>query len=398
MEQIMKLCLAAAVMVLAVSSAHGADKATFRALVADHANGKLTLIELPTGKAIGHYGVEGPARLKPNAAGRLIYVTQGNQGRINVFDSGISTVSHGDHFDVEVKVPRLLDANFTGGKPSHVNYGFGSTAFFFDESGAAQIVEESTISSGKLRISTIKTAAPHHGLGAPLRGHFAMSVPHPTEAKGAPVGIDVVKRDGGSIAKSTECPRLHGEARLDSISAFGCADGMLFLTEEKGKFSFQKVVYPDNIPKERMVRNLLGSHSVRSFLGDFGADGMVVIDPVTRGFTFVQLPSRRMSFGRDPLLGALSFVMTEEGQLRRINALTGKLDQSLPVTEPYSMEGGFQVARPRISASGGMVVVTDPARGKIHIVDGEAMKLLKTVDVSGAPFDVAVVGAADADH
>jgi DNA-binding beta-propeller fold protein YncE len=394
----MKLCLAAAAMALAISSAHGAEKATFRALVADHANGKLTLIELPTGKAIGHYGVEGPARLKPNASGRMIYVTQGQQGRINVFDSGISTVSHGDHFDVEVKAPRLLDAAFTGGKPSHVNYGFGSTAFFFDETGTGQIVDENTIPGGKLKISTIKTASPHHGLAAPLRGHFAMSVPHPTEAKGAPVGIEVVKRNGTSVTRSTDCPRLHGEARLDSVSAFGCADGVLFLTDEKGKFSFQKAVYPDSIPKERMVRNLLGSQSFRSFLGDFGADGMVVIDPVTRGFTFVQLPSRRMSFGRDPLLGALGFVMTEEGQLRRINALTGKLEQSLQVTEPYSMEGGFQVARPRISASGGMVVVTDPAKGRIHIIDGEAMKLLKTVDVSGAPFDVAVVGAADANH
>ncbi len=394
----MKLRLAAFTLALSMTSAHSADKATFRALVADHANGKLTLIELPTGKAIGHYGVEGPARLKPNTSGRMIYVTQGQQGRINVFDSGISTVSHGDHFDVEVKAPRLLDAGFTGGKPSHVNYGLGSAAFFFDETGSAQIVEESAIAGGKPRITTIRTASPHHGLAAPLRGHFAMSVPHPTEAKGAPVGIDVVRRDGTSLIKSTECPRLHGEARLDSVSAFGCADGVLFLADEKGKFSFQKVAYPDNVPKERMVRNLLGSQTVRSFLGDFGADGMVVIDPVSKGFMFVQLPSKRMSFGRDPLLGTLGYVMTEEGQLRRINALTGKLELSLAVTEPYSMEGGFQVARPRISASGGMVVVTDPSKGKIHIIDGAAMKLLKTVDVSGAPFDVAVVGAADADH
>ena len=147
-----------------------------------------------------------------------------------------------------------------------------------------------------------------------------------------------------------------------------------------------------------MVRNLLGSSSVRSFLGDFGADGMVVIDPVTKGFTFVQLPSKRMSFARDVLMGEIGLIMTEDGQLRRINTLTGALEQSLSVTQPYSMEGGFQVARPRISASGGQVVVTDPARGKIHIIDGKAMKLLKTVDVVGAPFDVAVVGAADSDH
>jgi hypothetical protein len=384
--------------VLSTSPGLSAETATHRALIADHANGKLTLIELPSGKMIGHYGVEGPARLKANDNGRLIYITQGMQGSINVLDSGITVESHGDHFDVAVKPPRLLDARFAGGKPSHVNHANGVTAIFYDESGTADVVDESVLLTGKTRVQALKADAPHHGLAAPLKGHFAISLSQGIEGRAVAHGIDVVKRGGGSVARSADCPRLHGEARMGGINAFGCTDGLLFLAEDKGKFAFTKVAYPAELPKERMVRNLAGSRTVRSFVGDFGVDGMVVIDPSTKAFTFAQLPAKRMSFSRDPLLGENAFVMTEDGRLFRLNALTGKLDGSLAVTERYSMESGGAVARPRLSASGGLVVVTDPARGKIHIVDGVKMTLIRTVETPGAPFDVVVVGAMDDGH
>jgi hypothetical protein len=390
--------LALATLLLAAAPAASADRGTHRALIADHANGKLTLIELPSGKALGHYGVEGPARLKANDSGRLIYITQGKQGRINVLDSGITVDSHGDHFDVEVKAPRLLDAAFSGGRPSHINYGNGITAIYSDETGTAQAVDEKTLLAGKPRTFQLKSDAPHHGLAAPLQGHFAVSLSQPLDGRVVAYGIDVVKRGGQSVARSADCPRLHGEAKLSGISAFGCTDGVLFLTEDKGRYAFSKVAYPADLPKDRMVRNLAGSQTVRSFLGDFGPDGMVVIDPSTKGFNFVQLPSKRLSFGRDPLNGEQAFVITEDGRLHKLNALTGRLETGLAVTAAYSLDGGGAVPRPRLSASGGLLVVTDPAAGKVHIIDGGKMSLVRSIDVPGTPFDVVVVGAPDHQH
>jgi hypothetical protein len=390
--------IAVSVVLAAAGPALAADKQTHRALIADHANGKLTLIELPSGNALGHFGVEGPARLKANDAGRYIYITQGKQGRINVLDSGVTITSHGDHFDVALKPFRMLDARFAGGRPSHVNHGQGTTAIFSDESGTAEAIDEKTFATGKPRTFQIKADAPHHGLAVPLKGHFAVSVSQQIDGRTVAHGIDVVKRDGASVIRSNDCPRLHGEARLSGLNAFGCTDGVLFLSEEKGRYAFQKVAYPADLPKDRMVRNLAGSQTVRSFVGDFGADGMVVIDPSTKAFSFIQLPAKRMSFTRDPLLGEQAFVMTEDGRLHRLNALMGKLEQSIPVTAAYSMEGGSAIARPRVSASGGMVVVTDPAAGKVHIVNGEKMQLVRSVEMPGAPFDVAVVGGQDHDH
>jgi hypothetical protein len=58
------------------------------------------------------------------------------------------------------------------------------------------------------------------------------------------------------------------------------------------------------------------------------------------------------------------------------------------------MEGGSAVARPRLSASGDRVIVTDPARAQIHVVDSAKMQIVHKVAVPGAPFDVVVVSAA----
>ncbi len=125
---------------------------------------------------------------------------------------------------------------------------------------------------------------------------------------------------------------------------------------------------------------------------------MVLLDPVAKAFTFIQLPSRRMAFTRDSVVGDFGYAITEDGQLHKINALTGKIDASLAVTDRYSMEGGSAVPRPRLSASGDRVVVTDPAKAQVHVIDSARMQITHKVAVPGAPFDVVVVGAAGESH
>ncbi len=62
------------------------------------------------------------------------------------------------------------------------------------------------------------------------------------------------------------------------------------------------------------------------------------------------------------------------------------------------MEGGSAVARPRLSASGDRVVVTDPAKAQILVIDTLKMQITHKVAVPWAPFDVVVVGAAGESH
>jgi zinc transport system substrate-binding protein len=380
------------------TSVSAAEKIAYRAIIADHANGKITVVDAMTGRIIANYGVEGPARLKPNETGRLIYATQGAQGRVDVIDSGISVTGHGDHSDIDVKAPRVTSAAMLGPKPSHINIDSGRVAAFFDGDGQASIVTEDALLSGKGKPALIRTPAPHHGLAAPLGTFTAVSIPHPTDTKELPVGIDLLDRSGKSVARSADCPRLHGEAKSGATSAFGCADGVLLLRMTRAGGTFEKVAYAASLPAERMVRNMAGGKAAKSFLGDFGPDGMMIIDPVAKAFNFVKLPARRMHFTRDSVTGDFGYVITEDGQLHKINALTGKIEASLAVTERYSLEGGSAVARPRISASGDRVVVADPAKAQVHVVDSAKMQIAHKVAVPGAPFDVVVVGAAGEAH
>ncbi len=64
------------------------------AIVADHANGKITVVDAMLGKIIANYGLQGPARLKANETGRLVFATQGAQNRVDVIDSGVSVTRH----------------------------------------------------------------------------------------------------------------------------------------------------------------------------------------------------------------------------------------------------------------------------------------------------------------
>jgi hypothetical protein len=378
--------------------AEAAGKATYRAFVADFLNGKITVIDAITGKIIANFGVEGPARLKANPETGLIFAIQGEQGRVDVIEGGVRVISHGDHADISVGAPRMTRAAFLGAKPSHVNFDGTRVAAFFDGQGQASVYEQKSLGGGNLKANVVQTSSPHHGLAAPLGEYLATSIPHRSDAKQLPIGVDLTNKAGKSIARSEDCPRLHGEARSGNVTAFGCADGVLILKMTRTGGTFEKVAYPASLPPDRMVRNMSGGKLVNSFFGDFGPDGMVVIDPSAKSFTFVQLPSRRLHFARDVVNGDYGYAITEEGTAHKINALTGKIEASLVVTGQYSLEGGSAVARPRITASGDRLVVTDPAKAVIHIVDTTKMILVHKIDVPGAPFDAVILGATGEQH
>jgi YVTN family beta-propeller protein len=159
----------------------------------------------------------------------------------------------------------------------------------------------------------------------------------------------------------------------------------------------RKLAYPPSLPPGRMVRNLNGASGFTLLVGDFGPDGMVIVDPaVQEGFRFVQLPARRMHFLVDRNEGGTFHVLVEDGRLLKFNALTGMAMGELAVTGPYAMDAG--VLRPRLAGAGNRLVVSDPAAGEIAVVDAAAMRVIRRIKVGGQPFDVALVGGTGAGH
>jgi zinc transport system substrate-binding protein len=92
------------------------------------------------------------------------------------------------------------------------------------------------------------------------------------------------------------------------------------------------------------------------------------------------------------------YVFTEDGQLHRINALTGSITDSLALTGPYSMDGHWRDPRPRLAVAGDEIFVTDPTAGVIHVVDIESFAKEREVEVDGLPYNIVAVGGHGEHH
>jgi DNA-binding beta-propeller fold protein YncE len=366
-----------------------------RTLVADAQNGTVTVFETDSGQVLARYTLAGPARLHHSPSGRHALAVMGAAGQVRVVDTGVAVDDHGDHSDVAVSAPALLDVQLAGPKPSHVNSGDGRVVVFFDGDGTSHAIPEAALAKGDLgQTSVIRTGTGHHGVAKPLAGMIAVSVPQAGET--LPVAIAIAAPDG-ALSQNVPCPRLHGEGRSARFTAFGCADGIAVYEEGKAGVTARHLPYPASLPAGRMVRNLRGAGGFALLVGDFGPDGMVAIDPTRAdGFTFLPLPARRMAFDLDAGGSDRLFVLLEDGQLLVINALTGATERQAAVTGRYSMEQG--VIRPRMVVRAGRVLVTDPARGEVVVLDAATLAERRRLAVGGTPGDVLAVGATGHKH
>lgn len=377
----------------------GDEVAAWRIVVGDQAAPVVQVLDFADGRELARYDLAGPAALTAGPAGRLVYAAQGSAGQVAVIDTGIGFESHGDHAHLLVTPPRLLDARFEGKKPSHLVGHDGRMALFFDGEGAARIVAEHAILDGKAEPREIRTAAPHHGVAAAIGRATLVSVPHPERpAEELPIGIEVRDEAGARVGDLAACRDLHGEAASGDLTAFACAEGVLLATVEDGAPVVRRLDYPAALPAGKAT-TLDGGRSLRWFLGNWGPSAVVLIDPsADEAFRLVTLPSRRVTFAIDPVRSARAFVVTEDGQLHRLNALTGKIDASARLTGPYSMDGHWRDPRPRLAFADGRLLVSDPNAARILVVAPDTLAVERTIPVDGLPYTIVAVGGVGEGH
>lgn len=393
----LSLALSIASSVAVAHGDHGHDHdtlAALRAFVADAVDGTVRAFDIETGEEIASFDLDAPARLHRGATPATIVAAMPAAGAVAFIGTGIALEDHGDHADVVLSEPTLLPSRLAGARPSHVNRDASRIAVFFDDDGAAQVVSEADLAAGDPVPETLSAGPAHHGLAKPVGRLVAVSVA--AEGERLPVGVSL-RDTGGDAVASADCPRLHGEGQSGSVLAFGCADGVAFVDTASNPPRTWHHAYPAEPGGERMVRTIQGAEAFRSFLADFGPDGMTIVDPTAEdGFAFVHLPARRMHFALDTDPGDTGWVLVEDGRLLKLNALTGALLGEVAVTGRYAMDQG--VVRPRLTVASGHVVVTDPVAGEIVIVDGHTLSVERRIAVGGEPGDVVLVAATGASH
>lgn len=372
----------------------------WRVFIADHQQPKVSVIDAATGETLDMFAITGPASLIRSESGRSVFAVQGDAGVVNAISSGISFEDHGDHGDIDVEAPKLLGVEIAGQKPSHFVEHDGQFAAFFDGEGVARVFRESDVLAGKLTIREVKAAAPHHGVVIPFRESDIVSEPNPDDSSKPPIGTKIVDGKGEPVGETVTCAGLHGEAVSGNLIVLGgCADGILVVKEKGGAPVIEPLPFTPGM-KEGRVSTLVGGKGLQYFLGNFGPQTVSLIDPTADrdAFRLVELPTRRVHFAVDPIRPKFAYVFTEDGQLHQLDVVTGKLANSLKLTDPYSMDGHWNDPRPRIAVADDKIVVTDPLPGKLHLVDAASFAKAGEIAVEGKPYNIVAVGGSGESH
>jgi len=398
-----KLILGASALAMAASLAGAAfadeEVTAWRLFVSDHAEPVVTVIDALDGDVLDKFTIRGPANLFRSAGGEAVYAVQGAAGVVTAIASGISFDDHGDHADIDVEAPKLTGFELSGKAPSHFVEHDGHWAAFFDGEGLARVFEEHEALEGHVETREVAADAPHHGVVIPFGSHDIVSVPDPADPSKPPVGVKVVDSNGNQVGDTVECVGLHGEATSGNLVALGgCADGILVVRAGSEGPVVEPLRFVEGMPQGR-VSALLGGKGLQYFLGNYGADKVVLIDPAeAEAFRIVDLPMRRVHFAVDPVRAKFAYIFTEDGQLHQLDVVAGAITHSLKLTDPYSMDGHWSDPRPRVAVAGDNVVVTDPLKGLIHLVSAETFRKSGEIAVAGKPFNVVSVGGSGKVH
>lgn len=381
------------------AQAHDDETTAWRLFVADHGDPVVHVIDAVEGTLMKSFDVSGTATLHRSSSGETVFAVQGAEGHVSAFSSGIAFHDHGDHADIDVDEPAALDISLEGERPAHFVEYQGYIAQWFDGEDEARFFTERALLEGDVAIRIANVVAPHHGVAVPYHNHAVVSIPNPEDASQLPIGARVVDFEGNTVSDDAACPGLHGSAGSGSLYALACDTGLLIVSQNGGVPQITHLAYADSLP-EGSASTLIGGRGLQYFLGNYGPDRVVLIDPSpdVASFQLVQLPTRRVHFAVDPIRARYAYVFTEDGQLHQLDVLAGEITQSLRLTDPYSMDGHWNDPRPRVTVAGKHIFVTDPLEGKLHQVEAASFEKVGEVDVEGAPFNIVAVGGTGMMH
>nr|WP_233157240.1 MULTISPECIES: zinc metallochaperone AztD [Amycolatopsis] len=263
----------------------------------------------------------------------------------------------------------LTDVKFPGAKPGHVVRHAGRTVLFSDGTGEVTAFDPGTLSGGQPATEVYRAAEPHHGVAIELSdGRLVVTLGNEEERRGIVVLDDARKE----IARSEECPGVHGEATAAGEAVvIGCENGVLVYRDGV----ITKVASPTEYGR---IGNQAGSDASPVVLGDYKQDEdaelerprqVSLIDTATGTLRLVDIGTSYTfrSLARGPRGEAL--VLGTDGGIRVIDPATAQVTRTIPVTAAWEEPLEWQQPRPAIFTRGADVYVTEPATRQVHLVD-----------------------------
>lgn len=332
---------------------------------------------------------EGFTRLNQGGDNRHLFLTEGESFRM--LDTGTWTEPHGDHGHSYTTEPILSEQRLEGPHPGHLVVHDGRAVAFFD--GSADTLEfDPTTLDAAAPIETTEGSAgeAHHGVAVPRADGSTVLTEGTEDARST---VRVVDADGEEIARTDECPGVHGEAAAaDGVIVVGCEDGIVIVDGEE----IRKVDAADDYAR---IGNQAGSPESPVVLGDYKTDPdaelerpqkISLTDTEAGSIRVVDLPASYSfrGLGRGPEGEALVF--GTDGTLRVIDPESGEISKEIPVTEAWEEPDEWQQPMPNLQVSGSKAYITEPEAKTLHVVDLESGEVADSVELPEAPIEMAV--------
>ena len=267
----------------------------------------------------------------------------------------------------------LTDIEYKGAKPGHVVRHAGKTVLFTDGTGEVNVFAPADLGTGeKPDGRTHRSAEAHHGVAIELSDGRLLTTLGNEEKR---TGALVLDKNGKEIARSENCPGVHGEAaaRGEAI-ALGCEDGVLIYKDG----GFTKVDAPDDYGR---TGNQAGSDASPVLLGDYKSDPdaelerptrISLIDTKTAKLRLVELGTSYSfrSLARGPHGEAL--VLGTDGAIHVVDPDKGTVEKKIPAVGQWQEPLDWQQARPTLFVRGHTAYVSEPGKKAVHAIDLES--------------------------
>lgn len=355
----------------------------------------VAVLDSADGTELADVPVKGYARLGQAGDGRHVMVAA--SGGFTALDTGLIEKAHGDHSHFFTQEPVLTKATVKGEEPGHVVPHGERTALFDDGTGQMTVFDPAALAEGTLgETARTKTSAPHHGVAVPLS---AGSLLHTEGTEDERHSVVVQDASGTEIARTDECPGVHGEAAAQptangDVVAVGCTDGPVVYRDD----AFHKYA---PIPGHERSGNLKGveSSSVVLMDGEPVTDGGDARGSTTIGLldTATDAPVKTVDLGSAYWFRSLdrgpdgeALVLTEDGELNIIDPATGQMKHEVKATEPWTEPEDWQEPAPMLAVADGTAFVADPQHKKLAMIDIASGKTYRTLDLPVIPHEIQV--------
>lgn len=380
----------------APAGATEAASAEPRLIATDAKTGRIDILDLASARSIDSVTVDNPAKVTM-VDNRYAFAVDGPGGHVTILDAGSWTVDHGDHTHSYVADPKKI-GTLDGTKPAHIVPGDGKVAAFFDGDGEARVLDQESLGNGDTQPSaTIEADAPHHGVVAPIAGHYLTSHSVETPGDTRPGSFELRDSEGKKVQDfDTACPRMHGEAVFDDRFVAACDDGVFLVTVHDGAWDSEKIAYPQGIGTDTRPTTFREQENVSVLAATAGPaatnDGVLLFDSATKQWRRLETPARALNVHLSGD-GRSAFAILADGTFHVYDTTTGAETAAAPVlARPYNWSD-TAATPPVIAVAGARAYVSDPAAGVIKEIDyADGARVARTIDVGMPVSSLGVAG------